>query len=92
MQAWADTLPPLIAGIQPGTIASFPLRFRHAEVDTGARTALLGDAVHIVHQLAGPNLGLGTRQNLRAASSTAVTHGGDIGSHSALAPYTRVGA
>jgi ubiquinone biosynthesis monooxygenase Coq6 len=77
----ADALPPLIADIQPGTIASFPLRFRHAEAYIGARTALLGDAAHIVHPLAGQglNLGLGDAATLARCIQTAVVHGGDIG-------------
>ncbi|KAH8997794.1 hypothetical protein EDB86DRAFT_2803395 [Lactarius hatsudake] len=87
----ADALPPLIAGIQPGTIASFPLRFRHAEEYIGSRTVLIGDAAHIVHPLAGQglNLGLGDAAALARCVSTALALGGDIGSRTALAPYAR---
>ena len=77
----ADALPPLVTDIQPGTIASFPLRFRHAEEYIGTRTVLIGDAAHIVHPLAGQglNLGLGDAAALARCVSTALTLGGDIG-------------
>ncbi|KAI0248972.1 hypothetical protein BJV78DRAFT_1130345 [Lactifluus subvellereus] len=87
----ADALPPLVASTQPGTIASFPLRFRHAEAYIGRRTVLIGDAAHIVHPLAGQglNLGLGDAAALARCIQTAVIHGGDIGSRTALVPYAR---
>ena len=77
----ADALPPLVASIQPETIASFPLRFRHAEAYLGKRTALIGDAAHIIHPLAGQglNLGLCDAAALARCIQTAVMHGGDIG-------------
>jgi ubiquinone biosynthesis monooxygenase Coq6 len=77
----ADALPPLVTSIQPGTIASFPLRFRHAESYIGNRTALIGDAAHVIHPLAGQglNLGLGDAAALARCVRTAVIHGGDIG-------------
>lgn len=87
----ADALPPLVASIQPGTIASFPLRFRHAEEYIGNRAVLIGDAAHVVHPLAGQglNLGLGDAAALARCVSTALALGGDIGSRTALAPYAR---
>jgi ubiquinone biosynthesis monooxygenase Coq6 len=87
----AHGLPPLVADIQPGTVASFPLRFRHAEAYIGNRTALIGDAAHVIHPLAGQglNLGLGDAAALARCIQTAVMHGGDIGSRTALVPYTR---
>ncbi|KAI0306144.1 hypothetical protein B0F90DRAFT_1624426 [Multifurca ochricompacta] len=86
-----DAVPPLVARIQPGTIASFPLRYRHAEAYIGTRTALIGDAAHIVHPLAGQglNLGLGDAASLARCVGNAVMHGSDIGSHTTLAPYAR---
>jgi len=77
----ADTLPPLVASIQPDTVASFPLRFRHAESYIGNRTVLIGDAAHVIHPLAGQglNLGLGDAAALARSTQTAITHGGDIG-------------
>lgn len=77
----ALVLPPLIANIQPGTVASFPLRFRHAEAYIGSRTALIGDAAHVIHPLAGQglNLGLADAAALARCIETTVMHGGDIG-------------
>ena len=77
----ADALPPLVASIQPGTIASFPLRFRHAEAYIGSRTVLIGDAAHVIHPLAGQglNLGLSDAAALARCIRAAIMHGGDIG-------------
>lgn len=80
-----DLLPPLVLSIQDGTAASFPVRFNHAEAYIGegenSRTALLGDAAHTVHPLAGQglNLGLADAQALAHCIETAVLRGGDIG-------------
>ncbi|KAL4252066.1 Ubiquinone biosynthesis monooxygenase COQ6, mitochondrial [Abortiporus biennis] len=89
----ADSLPPLVTGIQPGSVASFPLRFSHAESyigeGAGSRTVLLGDAAHTTHPLAGQglNMGLGDAESLSKCIHNAVLRGGDIGSYSSLAPY-----
>ncbi|TFY83192.1 hypothetical protein EWM64_g824 [Hericium alpestre] len=91
----AELLPPLVESIQPGTAASFPLRFNHTEQyvgeGAGARTVLVGDAAHTVHPLAGQglNLGLADVKCLARCIETAVLRGGDIGSHTALIPYAR---
>ncbi|KAG2356251.1 hypothetical protein BDR07DRAFT_1464130 [Suillus spraguei] len=91
----AGALPPLVISIQQGTIASFPLRYSHAESylgeGAGSRTVLVGDAAHTVHPLAGQglNLGLGDVDALSRCIIQAVTHGGDIGSYTALMPYAR---
>ena len=81
----AELLPPLVEGIQSGTVASFPLRFNHAESyigeEPGARMVLVGDAAHTVHPLAGQglNLGLADVECLARCIDTAILRGGDIG-------------
>ncbi|KAI0369821.1 ubiquinone biosynthesis hydrox [Pilatotrama ljubarskyi] len=91
----ADSLPPLVTSIQPGSAASFPLRFNHADEyigdGAGARTVLVGDAAHTVHPLAGQglNMGLGDVEALFRCIHKAVLTGADIGSRTALLPYAR---
>lgn len=82
-----DDLPPLVQSIQPGSVAGFPLRLSHAEAYIGdeatgeGRTALVGDAAHTVHPLAGQglNMGLADVQVLTRTIEQAVLAGGDIG-------------
>lgn len=64
-------LQPLVADVYPGlqvqgAIHGFPLVLQQAESMIGARLALIGDAAHVVHPLAGQglNLGLGDVQVL----------------------------
>ncbi|KAI0831854.1 ubiquinone biosynthesis hydrox [Trametes gibbosa] len=91
----ADTLPPLVTSIQPGTAASFPLRLNHADEyigdGAGARTVLVGDAAHTIHPLAGQglNMGLGDVEALSGCIQRTLLAGGDIGSRTALLPYAR---
>ncbi|OSD05256.1 ubiquinone biosynthesis hydrox [Trametes coccinea BRFM310] len=91
----ADLLPPLVTSVQPGSAASFPLRFSHADEyigdGAGARTVLVGDAAHTIHPLAGQglNMGLGDVDALARCIQQAVLTGGDIGSRTALLPYAR---
>ncbi|KAF9646232.1 ubiquinone biosynthesis hydrox [Thelephora ganbajun] len=89
----SEFLPPLITSIQPGTVASFPLRYSHADayIGDGGRIVLVGDAAHTVHPLAGQglNAGLADVQVLARTIETALLQGGDIGSRTALLPYTR---
>ncbi|GJE90325.1 ubiquinone biosynthesis monooxygenase [Phanerochaete sordida] len=91
----ADMVPPLVTDIQPGTVASFPLRFSHAEAyigeGLGARTVLVGDAAHTIHPLAGQglNLGLADAEALTKCIEDALLSGGDVGSYTSLLPYAR---
>lgn len=77
--------PPLVKSVQPETLASFPLRFSHAESYLGegifSRTVLVGDAAHTIHPLAGQglNMGLGDVGSLVRCIENAALHGGDIG-------------
>ena len=81
----SESLPPLVTELQPGSVASFPLRYSHAESYTGgsqgARTVLVGDAAHTVHPLAGQglNLGLADAECLARCIHTSLLSGGDIG-------------
>ena len=83
--------PPIVTSIQEGTLASFPLRFRHATSLIGPRIALLGDAAHTMHPLAGQglNLGLADAKSLAATIAYAVEHGMDIGDMMALESYAQ---
>jgi ubiquinone biosynthesis monooxygenase Coq6 len=83
------SLPPLITAIQPNSLASFPLRMRHADTYTAHRIALLGDAAHTIHPLAGQGLnqGLADAQSLAKHVHFALSTGKDIGSNWALDAY-----
>ncbi len=75
-------VPPLIGSVQEGSVASFPLRLRQSTTYTTHRIALIGDAAHTIHPLAGQglNMGLGDSRSLASAIGYAVEHGADIGS------------
>lgn len=85
----AYRVPEHAIGVQEGSIASFPLRMRHADTYVGHRVALLGDAAHTIHPLAGQGLnqGLGDAQSLAKHIDLALAAGKDIGSNWALDPY-----
>lgn len=80
---------PRIESVQPGSVASFPLRMRHASTYTGHRVALIGDAAHTIHPLAGQglNLGLADAEALAKYIVRGVEHGMDIGSCWCLDDY-----
>lgn len=80
---------PTITSAQPGSTASFPLRMRHASTYTGHRVALIGDAAHTIHPLAGQglNLGLADAQALAERIVYGMSHGMDIGSCWCLDDY-----
>ncbi|KAF4610564.1 hypothetical protein D9613_006875 [Agrocybe pediades] len=91
----SESVPPIVTEIQAGTMASFPLRFNHAESyigeGQGARTVLVGDAAHTIHPLAGQglNLGLADAECLVRCIKNNLLNGGDLGSYTALLPYTQ---
>jgi len=74
-------IPHRIDSVQEDSIASFPLRLRQATTYKTHRTALIGDAAHTIHPLAGQglNMGLGDSSALASAIEQAVKHGADIG-------------
>jgi ubiquinone biosynthesis monooxygenase Coq6 len=83
--------PPLVHSIQSQSAASFPLRMSHADMYVGKRTALVGDAAHTVHPLAGQglNLGIADAEALARTIGCATLLGADIGSDMALEGYPR---
>lgn len=82
-------VPAKAVDVQEGSIASFPLRMRHADTYVGERVALVGDAAHTIHPLAGQGLnqGLGDARALAEAVDYAVSVGWDIGSSWSLDRY-----
>ena len=84
-------IPGRVIAVQPNSVASFPLRFRHADTYISSRIALAGDAAHTIHPLAGQglNMGIGDVQTLHEAIEYHVKHGGDIGAEGNLERYER---
>ncbi len=84
-RAPAPPPPHVVPPAHPTPPASFPLRLRLAPAWVRPRFALLGDAAHAVHPLAGQgvNLGFADAACLSEALARAVAAGGDVG---ALAP------
>ena len=84
-----STTAPFASAVQPRTIASFPLRHRHASTYISPRVALVGDAAHVIHPLGGLglNLGIGDVASLHRSIEYAVGHGMDIGDLLSLEQY-----
>ncbi|KAJ3349280.1 putative ubiquinone biosynthesis monooxygenase [Entophlyctis luteolus] len=89
----AHTMLPRIAAVVPGSRAGFPLRFWHSEryIGDAGRVALVGDAAHTIHPLAGQgmNLGLLDAHALAQTIERAVQTGADIGHVHVLQDYAR---
>lgn len=91
--------PPLVKAVHLDTCASFPLKMSHAASYLGEsprgglpmRTALIGDAAHTVHPMAGQglNMGLGDAQALFETIEVGIMEGADVGSKLSLNPYPR---
>ncbi len=62
---------------------------RHADSYIGERVALVGDAAHTIHPLAGQGLnqGQGDVESLAKTIEYSVSHGQDIGVRMSLEPY-----
>jgi len=82
-------LPPTVINVRPNSRASFPLGFGHATHYIGPRVALIGDAAHRVHPLAGQGVNLGFRdvQCMTRTLESAVSLGNDIGNVQHLLRY-----
>uniref|UniRef100_A0A665WYS5 Ubiquinone biosynthesis monooxygenase COQ6, mitochondrial n=1 Tax=Echeneis naucrates TaxID=173247 RepID=A0A665WYS5_ECHNA len=82
-------LPPSVAGIGPKTRVMFPLGMGHASEYIRHRVALIGDAAHRVHPLAGQgaNLGFGDVACLTQLLSQAAFNGKDLGAMQHLLEY-----
>lgn len=82
-------IPPKIVGINSGSLAMFPLKMSHATEYVKPGLALVGDAAHRIHPMAGQgvNLGFGDAAKLAEVLAEGVSRGGDLGSASILQPY-----
>ncbi|KAB2577771.1 Ubiquinone biosynthesis monooxygenase COQ6 [Lasiodiplodia theobromae] len=82
-------LPMTVTAVQDKSVAGFPLKLRHADTYIGERVALVGDAAHTIHPLAGQGLnqGQGDAASLARAVAQAAQAGMDIGTQLALEPY-----
>uniref|UniRef100_A0A9L0IEV4 Coenzyme Q6, monooxygenase n=1 Tax=Equus asinus TaxID=9793 RepID=A0A9L0IEV4_EQUAS len=85
----ARQLPPSVARVDAKSRALFPLGLGHAAEYVRPRLALIGDAAHRVHPLAGQgvNMGFGDISSLVHHLSTAAFNGKDLGSMSHLTGY-----
>ncbi|XP_040598698.1 ubiquinone biosynthesis monooxygenase COQ6, mitochondrial isoform X1 [Mesocricetus auratus] len=85
----ARQLPPSIAKVDAKSRALFPLGLGHASEYVRPRVALIGDAAHRVHPLAGQgvNMGFGDVSSLVRHLSSAAFNGKDLGSMSHLTGY-----
>ncbi|XP_068619161.1 ubiquinone biosynthesis monooxygenase COQ6, mitochondrial [Battus philenor] len=82
-------LPPSVRAIVPSSRAAFPLAFGHSTRYIAPGVALVGDAAHRVHPLAGQgvNLGFGDVKELTELLADALYTGLDISHHSWLQRY-----
>ncbi len=71
-----------------GERAAFSLRGRHAEPYIGERIALVGDAAHTIHPLAGQGVNLGIKDALELSTQICQARG-DVGSTKVLRAYER---
>ncbi|XP_069493754.1 ubiquinone biosynthesis monooxygenase COQ6, mitochondrial [Ambystoma mexicanum] len=85
----ARQLPPSVARVDPKSRAMFPLGMGHATEYIRYRVALIGDAAHRVHPLAGQgvNMGFGDVSSLAQQLSKAAFAGKDLGSTRHLLEY-----
>ncbi|KAJ3093057.1 putative ubiquinone biosynthesis monooxygenase [Quaeritorhiza haematococci] len=84
-----SSIPPVIRGVQDGSRAAFPLRMRNSAQYIQDRIALIGDAAHTTHPLAGQgmNLGLADAETLTDVLCKAIQTGQEIGNPMVLQQY-----
>lgn len=84
-----ENYPVKVTSIDEGSRARFPLRLSHADTYVSERVALVGDAAHTTHPLAGQglNMGQGDVQSLVGAIEKGIKRGLDIGNTLVLEPY-----
>ncbi|KAI7867778.1 hypothetical protein BDF14DRAFT_1798957 [Spinellus fusiger] len=84
------SLPPTVTKLSEKSRASFPLRMRNSEHYMTDRVALVGDAAHTIHPLAGQGLNQGLLDVacLSRVLESGVLHGQDIGSINLLRDYS----
>lgn len=84
-----ERYPPKVISVLEKSRARFPLKLSHADSYISDRIALVGDAAHTTHPLAGQglNMGQGDVESLIKALEKAQQRGLDIGSLLALEPY-----
>ncbi|KAI9361637.1 hypothetical protein DFJ73DRAFT_813824 [Zopfochytrium polystomum] len=80
----------VVTDVVDGSRASFPLRFRKASHYVKTRVALIGDAAHTIHPLAGQglNLGFGDAEELSKVIDQGVVDGQDFGQVHILEGYS----
>lgn len=69
--------------------AAFPLRLQLAKQTVAGRVAIVGDAAHAVHPLAGQGVNLGLRDVTALRETLRGAHGNDIGAPARLARWAR---
>ncbi|SCU95479.1 LAMI_0F02608g1_1 [Lachancea mirantina] len=84
-----EIFPPTVTSVEEKSRARFPLKLSHADTYVSERVALVGDAAHTTHPLAGQglNMGQGDVESLVKALEKGIQRGQDIGSLLALEPY-----
>lgn len=84
-----NNYPIYIADVLEKSRASFPLKLKHSDTYVAERVALVGDAAHTTHPLAGQGLNMGQQdvESLVGALEVATRRGLDIGSLLAIEPF-----
>ncbi|KAK9367373.1 hypothetical protein V1509DRAFT_595609 [Lipomyces kononenkoae] len=89
IEAEGQQFPIRVVEVQEGSRAIFPLKMRHCDTYVAPRIALVGDAAHTTHPLAGQglNLGQGDVASLVRVIEKATQQGSDIGDEIVLQEY-----